>query len=267
MTHMPDATAWIEALRNSQQRLTGLLQPLTDEQVRRQSYADNWSIAQVASHLGSQAEIFSLFLDAGRSGTPAPSTDAFPPIWQRWDALAPMDQVTDSLAANDEFIAHVDEIPDAERSSFALSIFGMDLDLAGLLALRVAEHAVHTWDIEVILDPSATVAPDTVDLVIDNIAMTANRAGKPATGTDAGTGASTGPWTIHTTEPSKQFRLTADGEHVNLAEDDEPATDATVQMPAEAFIRLVYGRLDPDHTPAGIDDATLAELRAMFTGV
>ena len=38
-------------------------------------------------------------------------------------------------------------------------------------------------------------------------------------------------------------------------------------MPAEAFIRLVYGRLDPAHTPAVDGDAALLDqLRATFPG-
>jgi hypothetical protein len=39
-------------------------------------------------------------------------------------------------------------------------------------------------------------------------------------------------------------------------------------MPAEAFVRLVYGRLDPAHTPASItgDPADLDHLRQVFTG-
>ena len=48
------------------------------------------------------------------------------------------------------------------------------------------------------------------------------------------------------------------------------AVDAAVApdlvLPAEAFVRLVYGRLDPDHTPAVRGTADLAELRAVFPG-
>jgi hypothetical protein len=41
-----------------------------------------------------------------------------------------------------------------------------------------------------------------------------------------------------------------------------------VTMPAEALLRLAYGRLDPDHTPAGVtgDDADLGTLRQIFPG-
>lgn len=41
-----------------------------------------------------------------------------------------------------------------------------------------------------------------------------------------------------------------------------------ITMPAEAFIRLVYGRLDPAHTPPSDGDtAHLDELRRAFPGI
>ncbi len=44
---------------------------------------------------------------------------------------------------------------------------------------------------------------------------------------------------------------------------DEP----DLELPADALIRLVAGRLDPDHTPAGIVGAShLDELRQVFPG-
>jgi hypothetical protein len=37
-------------------------------------------------------------------------------------------------------------------------------------------------------------------------------------------------------------------------------------MPSEAFVRLVYGRLDPDHTPVGVESPELDSLRRLFPG-
>jgi hypothetical protein len=39
-------------------------------------------------------------------------------------------------------------------------------------------------------------------------------------------------------------------------------------MPSEALLRLAYGRLDPGHSPAGVqaDPADLDRLRRMFPG-
>jgi len=46
------------------------------------------------------------------------------------------------------------------------------------------------------------------------------------------------------------------------------ALDPTTTLPAEAFIRLIYGRLDPEHTPElAIPDIDLDTLRRGFPGV
>jgi hypothetical protein len=44
---------------------------------------------------------------------------------------------------------------------------------------------------------------------------------------------------------------------------------ADLSLPTEAFVRLVYGRLDPEHTPAGAtaEGISLDELRQAFPGV
>jgi len=50
------------------------------------------------------------------------------------------------------------------------------------------------------------------------------------------------------------------------ATEADPAVD--VELPAEAFVRLVYGRLDPDHTPPFHGEATaLDQLRHAFPGL
>ena len=41
------------------------------------------------------------------------------------------------------------------------------------------EHAVHTWDVAVALDPAATVAPDAVGLLVDTLGQFMGRAAKP----------------------------------------------------------------------------------------
>ena len=63
---------WIGALRRSHDRLQALVEPLGLSQLEQRSYASEWSIAQVLSHLGSQAEIFGGFLEAGLTGQDPP---------------------------------------------------------------------------------------------------------------------------------------------------------------------------------------------------
>lgn len=254
---MADSAVWIRALRGSHDRFAALVSSLDESAIEGPSYDDEWTVAQVASHLGSQAEIFGLFLDAGLSGQAAPGGEVFGPIWDKWNGRTPAQQAADSVRANEEFVARVEGLSESERAAFGLSMFGNDVDLAGMAGMRLGEHAVHTWDVAVAVDPTATVAGDAVDLLVDTLSATAARSGKPAENGRT--------VVIETVEPARNFVLTT-GPEVTLVAGDGSAP-ADVHLPAEALIRLVFGRLDPDHTPAGSgDEAVLAELRQVFPG-
>jgi uncharacterized protein (TIGR03083 family) len=137
-------------------------------------------------------------------------------------------------------------------------MFGMDLDAVGFARMRLSEHAIHTWDVAVALDPAATVAPDAVDLLIDTVAQFAARAGKPD--------GKQRLLRIATSDPERHFVLET-GEVVTLTPPDGDDGPPDLRLPAEAFIRLVYGRLDPVHTPpAQAGRVDLDELRQLFPG-
>jgi hypothetical protein len=174
----PQSEVLLAELRRSHESLVNSLSGLSDEQVAGPSYADEWSIGQVASHLGSGAEIFGLFLAAGRQHSPAPGAGEFEPIWSRWNAKSPIEQSRDVVPADAEFLAAVDALTPEERAAWSLDMFGTDT----------------------------------------------------------------------ATEPVE--------------------TAASLRLPAEAFVRLVYGRLDADHTPESVaaEDIDLDDLRAAFPG-
>jgi uncharacterized protein (TIGR03083 family) len=255
-----DPAPFIQALRHSHNSLRALVEPLTDGQLEQRSYCTDWSIAQVLSHLGSQAEGFGLWLDAGLTGQDPPGRDAFPPIWDAWNARAPRAQVADSLQANEALIQRLESLDSDQQERFRLELFGMDLDMAGLARMRLSEHAIHSWDVAVALDPASRVAPEAVDLIVDTLGPLAARSGKPD-GTKLRLHVSaSGPQRDFTLESGETVSLvpSAAGEGTELPE---------LQLPAEALVRLVYGRLDPAHTPPvetrGVD---LDELRRLFPG-
>ena len=163
----PDPSRWLTALRHSQDRLAQSVRGLDAAAIEAPSYASEWSVAQVLSHLGSQAEIFGLILEAGLTGGDAPGQDAFPVIWDAWNGRSPESQVADSLLANEALVGRLEGLDAAQMESFRLAAFGMDLDMTMFLRLRVAEHAVHSWDVAVTFDPSATVGHDAVELLVD----------------------------------------------------------------------------------------------------
>ena len=249
---------WIGALRHSHDRLQALVEPLDLDQLGQRSYASEWSIAQVLSHLGSQAEIFGLFLEAGLAGHEPPGRDAFVPIWNVWNAKDPQAQAKDGLRADEMTVERFESLDPDQKAQLRLHLFGMDLDLTGLARMRVSEHAIHTWDVAVALDPSAKVAPDAVGLLIDTVGQLAARSAKPD--------GKQRRLQVSTTDPERRFILET-GEAVSLTEADGEEDLPELRLPAEAFVRLVYGRLGPHHTPPveanGVD---LDELRQLFPG-
>jgi len=253
---------WISALRHSHDRLRAAVEPLDPGQLEQLSYASEWSIAQVLSHLGSQAEIFGLFLDAGLNGQDPPGPEVFAPIWDVWNAKTPRAQASDALRADQATLERFESLDAGEQARLHLHMFGMELGTAGLARMRLGEHALHTWDVAVALDPAATVAPDAVALLVDTLDQLVGRTAKPD--------GKQRKIRVSTSEPDRQFTLET-GEAVTLvASDDEAVPElgrSELRLPAEAFVRLIYGRMDPAYTPpaesAGVE---LDELRQIFPG-
>ena len=259
----PSPGPWISALRHSHDRLRASVEPLGLAQLGQRSYASEWSIAQVLSHLGSQAEIFGLILEAGLTGQEPPGREEFVPIWDSWNAKDPQAQASDALRADEATLVRFESLDAEEQARLHLKVFGMETGITGLARMRVGEHAIHTWDVLVALAPSATVAPDAVGLLIDTLDRLAARAGKPD--------GQQRTVRVSTTDPDRRFILET-GEAVTLTPSDGEVTlepgMSELRLPAEAFVRLVYGRMDEAHTPPATETAgvELEDLRQVFPG-
>jgi uncharacterized protein (TIGR03083 family) len=258
----PSPGPWISALRHSHDRLRATAEPLGLAQLEQRSYASEWSIAQVLSHMGSQAEIFGLFLDAGLTGQDPPGSEQFVPIWDSWNAKDPQAQASDALRADEATVERFESLDAEQQARLHLKVFGRELGATGLAQMRVSEHTIHTWDVVVALDPAAAVAPDAVALLIDTLDQLAAWVGKPD--------GKQRRVRVSTTDPERQFTLET-GEAVTLTLSDGEAGPelglSELRLPAEAFVRLIYGRMDEAHTPsvetAGVE---LGELRQIFPG-
>ncbi len=256
---------WIATLRRSHDNLVRIAGPMTPEEVRAQSYCRDWTNAQVLSHLGSGAEIALMGLPGALGEGPPVSRDAFPAVWDTWNAKSPDDQAADALASDERHVQRLEELSDEELAAARLDFLGMQLDATGIIRLRLGEHVLHTWDLAVMQNPDATVQADAVELLIDNVPQfLAPRLGKPLPETFR--------VRITTTEPARDYLLTS-AESVRVVNwpGDEAEADGEVphvEMPAEALLRLSYGRLDAAHTPASVsgDPDVLDKLRAIFPG-
>ena len=145
--------AALSALSDSHDRLVAAAKPLTGDEVTGPSYCSEWSVAQVLSHLGSGAEIFGLLVEAGLHGREAPGQEQNQEIWATWDAKSPQDQARDGVAEDGELVELLAAIPAGSASGLAATFFGAERGLADVIVMRLAEHVLHTWDMEVIRDP------------------------------------------------------------------------------------------------------------------
>ncbi len=124
--------------------------------------------------------------------------------------------------------------------------------------MRLNEHAFRTWDIEVAVDAAATIPPQVAAPVVDNLAL------------DSPLHRQTerrhhDHHRRHHRAPTRLHRRS----HPRLG-DIHPyyalEAAAELELTAEAFGRLVYGRLDPQHTPHDDEGLVLDVLRPVFPG-
>jgi uncharacterized protein (TIGR03083 family) len=260
---MADARVWVNTLRQSHDHLAGVMAGLSASQVAGPSYCSEWSVAQVLSHLGSGAEIGLTNLEAMLANEPAPPREKYQEIWARWDAKSPADMAADALVSDEAHISRLEGLSDSELNGLSTQFAGRTLDAAGIVGMRLAEHSVHTWDVESTVKPDATVQQGAVDLVVDLLPGRMGRLGsgkKPqATPVDL---------EVHASAPERTCKLSVSEEAVSMSP-ETGGTTGRLNLPSEALLRLTYGRLDPDHTPAGVSvegPVSLDELRELFPG-
>jgi uncharacterized protein (TIGR03083 family) len=258
----------LSTLRASHHQLTTLADRLGPAGLSHPSYAREWTVAQVYSHLGSGAEIGLAGVRAALDGSDVPPDPD--PIWARWNAKTPQAMATDYVDADHRYLAAVEALDDATRERLKVPFQLTSVDLATYLTVRLSEVTLHDWDIRVAFDPAATLAAPAVPLLIGILITGA------AEVSDATTASRLAPaeLLIATREPDGRYQLTIDdGLSLRLLDDAAAVAhqpDAgRLELPTEALMRLVAGRLDPDHTPARTVTAgrpTLDDLRKLFPG-
>jgi uncharacterized protein (TIGR03083 family) len=246
----------LSELRSSVERLRTLVEPLTPAQLEQSAYPAEWSIADVLSHIGSGAVIFQRRIEDARECRET-DDDFAPVVWDTWNAKSPTAKAADALVADRELVECIDGTTEDERGSFTFALGPMSFGFDEFVGLRLNEHVLHTWDVEVTLDPTAPLAPGPVPLVVDQLALMTRFTGKP-TGTAHDVH-------VRTTDPARDLVVRFGADSVELVPaDDDAAPD--LELPAEAFIRLVYGRVDRAHAPAVAAPEVLDELRGAFPG-
>jgi uncharacterized protein (TIGR03083 family) len=247
----------LEALQESVDHLREITEGLSESQLVASAHPTEWTVADVLSHLGSAAVISKRRLDDGVEGREMPPEFA-QSVWDVWNLKTPHAQATDSLLADAALMERINEVTPEQREAFTWSLGPVSLDFNGFVNMRLGEHALHTWDIEEAFDKNATLQRDAVPIIVDNLDLLVRFTAK--------TNGSNETLRIRTTEPQREFALNLGADSVTL-EPAESTDSHDLELPSEAFVRLVYGRLDANHTPASINSEHLDTLRAVFPGM
>ena len=245
-------------LAASVKRLRELVRGLDVDQLESPSYATDWSIADVLSHLGSGAVLMARRLEAALTGELLPD-DVAQPVWDEWNAKSPQAKADDSLAEDERLGKALEAVDDVDRQRIEFPFGPVTVSFETAAALRLNEHALHTWDIEVMADSGVGLPPDAARVIIDNLGMIGRFAAKP-TGDER-------EIRVRTRDPIRHFTVRLTSDSAQLLEGDA-GVDPDLELPAESFCRLVYGRLDPDHSPAvPANGEVLGLLRRVFPGI
>jgi len=257
-TTPPDDRTYLEALHASVGRLRSLADKLDDAELTQRAYPSEWSVADVLSHLGSGAVITARRLQDALDYAETPD-DFAPGVWDEWNSKAPAQQLCDALTADAQLMADLDEVSDQDRERVTFAMGSLALTFADYVAMRLNEHAFHTWDIEVVHDPAAVLPPESAEVVIDHLESVARFTAQPADKQRT--------IRVGTTEPVRSFVIELGPQVAAFRPVDAHDGPVDLELPTEAFARLVYGRLDAAHTPASVsDDNSLDALRRVFPG-
>jgi uncharacterized protein (TIGR03083 family) len=259
------ADAVIAALRTGHDSLAAQVAKFSDDDLAGPSGCAEWDISQVLSHLGSGAEIIQATLQAALDGTPNPGHDFNRSVWARWDAMTRRQRADGFLTANEAATALYESLDAGTRESLRvdLGFLPAPVDVATAARLRLNELALHSWDVRVGFDDDATLAPDATEQLLPRSGDLLGWISKPEAlaGREAVV-------QVTTSEPASVFTLRL-GAQVGLDFEVPQQPDGTLTLPAEAWLRLVAGRLAPEHTPGGVvatGAVDLDQLRRVFPG-
>jgi uncharacterized protein (TIGR03083 family) len=257
----------IAALRATHDDLAARVAGYSAADLTATSGSAEWHVAQVLSHLGSGAEIAHAVLTAGLAGEPAPDNEFNQRVWDRWNALDGPAQAAGFLDTNERLVSTLEGLPaqTRERASFTWFLpFPVGIEI--FAGMRLSELAQHAWDVRVAFDPTDSIPDDVAGTMLDVLTGPASfMVGFVGRGDERASAATA--LEVRTTGPERRFGLTL-GPQVAVGPAPD-AADGTLTAPAEAVVRLIGGRLRPEHTPDDIEltgPVSLEQLRRTFPG-
>jgi len=251
----------IAELRTNHERLRAHVDELTADDLSAQSGAEKWTVAEVLSHLGSGAEIARYTLLAALDADGEVDRPENQEVWDRWNAMSPREQAAGFVESDRRLVELYESLTPEQRETTRvdLGFLPAPVPVVTPLAMRLNEQALHGWDARVGSDPAATLSETAAHLALQHF---------------------TGALSFMLGFVGKADRLRDDtrvalGDHTLAITDtvsvEVGANDATATYvgPLESAVRLLAGRLSPEHTPVGVEvtgNVTLDDLRQVFPG-
>lgn len=262
---MSNADAVVAALRSGHDGLAALVTRFSDDDLAKPSAAAEWDISQVLSHLGSGAEIGQATLNAALGdGQPNGGMDFARSVWARWDAAGRRERADGFLRENAALTELYESLAPRDDLRIDMGFLPAPVDLATAGRFRLTELTLHSWDVRAGFDPAATLAPEAVAHLAPAVGQMLGMIGRPEPLNGA-----KAVIRVTTTDPGSVLALRL-GDQISVGSGDVPVqADGELALPAEAWVRLVTGRLGPAYTPAGVTATGAADLdllRKVFPG-
>ncbi len=235
-------------------RLKDYVRDSGPDQWNLDSPCEGWTVGDVIGHLGWAAEFFGDAISNGRSGTTTapqglPEIGSMPPA-EIPDLITRMAKEYARSAdadLSDAFTSSVDRLngifasmEDDDWPKECWSFRGLQ-PASNYVTTRISEVVIHSWDIRFPSDPEASLAPESVAVVLDRLPVWLNSLGlaefKPAQ--------SPARYRFKTTGAADFQRDVVIGDPENKVEDAQGEPTATLTCDADVLALLVWGRLKP----------------------
>jgi uncharacterized protein (TIGR03083 family) len=228
-------------IRGQLARLAGELRRLDAAGWDAPSACTGWSVKDVAAHMAESNDRFYQVISAALRGEVAPEFTA-PQRAERQAAVeaGSTDVIVEQLVGRGAACFDMLEGATAEELARGVTVPAGQLSLAQVAPQRLSECTLHSWDIRVAREPGATLDADAVPLLLDGAIASAGRLGsrgapsaRNATYAVDVTGSGGGP-----------VGVVVEQRAVRASRGAPARPDATLRLSGEAFVRLVWGRLD-----------------------
>jgi uncharacterized protein (TIGR03083 family) len=241
------------AVRATVRDLCAELRALDEPDWEAPSACTEWTVRDVTAHMAESNDRFFQVVRAAVADEPPPAMSTEERAARREAVKArPTPKIIDQLEQRMSAIFDLLERAPAATLARTVTVPAGQLTLDQVAATRLSESTLHTWDIRSARDRAATLPSESAALMLPSVLAQAPRLarrerlqGLTATYLLETTGPGGGPVTLEVRDGAARVSRGAPKQ-----------ADATIRLPVEACIRLIWGRLDLEHAiAAGIAQA------------